>query len=376
MRIAHIIDYFHTDVLYQEFYLAKSQAEAGHEVRVIASNHRRGTVGVLGDESVGIQLLGKAGVEVVRPQSRQLGHDRVWIKGLKQALRAFRPEVVQCHGAFGSTTVRVAQVCAREDIPLLVDNHTNALNSRTASRFIGRQAYQAYNFLFGPLLQKAVRCWVAVGPEEAAFLTTILHLAEDQIELIPLGFDPKIFSFDSNRRSELRLSLGWKDDAVVVVTGRLTAYKRVDILAKLCDRMAAEHRVRLVLAGSISDATLRLVTAAAPTLSESGRLHVLPMLDRADLAELYLLADLAIFPYPSISIFEASGTGLSVALARDPYAEWIHQFQPAIRPYDPGFLDLQAMQVVDRSAAARRAHENFSWPVISDRFVERYRSIQ
>jgi glycosyltransferase involved in cell wall biosynthesis len=376
MRIAHVLDYLPTDVLYQELYLAKSQAEAGHDVRLIASNRRHSNVGPPGDESLGTQLLEQAGVEVVRPEGRQIGHDRVWIDGLKPAVRAFRPDVVQCHGVFSSTAVRVAQTCAGGDVPLLLDTHTTGMNSRAAARFLGRRAYEAYNLMFGPLLKRTVRCWVAVGPEEAAFLTRTLHVPGSQIELIPLGFDPAIFSFDAARRSELRSSSGWRDDTVVVVTGKLLPYKRVDVVADQCDRLSMDHRVRLVLAGSISDKTLELVRAAAPKLQETGRLHIRPLLGRADLAELYLLADLAIFPTPSISIFEASGTGLPVALARDPYAEWVHGLQPSIHPYDPGQLDLDAIEVGDRAAAARRAHEQFAWPVISERFVHRYRSIQ
>ncbi len=72
MRICHVIDYFHTDVGYQEYYLALEQARAGHAVHVISSKYRQHTVAVAGpDEALGAAELRDAGVTVNRLPGRQ-----------------------------------------------------------------------------------------------------------------------------------------------------------------------------------------------------------------------------------------------------------------------------------------------------------------
>src|SRR5207249_11042893 len=112
MRIIHLLDYFHTDVGYQEYYLAREMSVAGHDVRVVTTAHRHHTVAVPGvDEARGAQDLRDAGVEVVRLPARQLGHDRAWAHGLADAIASFRPDAVHCHGPFTPTAVRTAPAC-------------------------------------------------------------------------------------------------------------------------------------------------------------------------------------------------------------------------------------------------------------------------
>src|SRR5579872_2996930 len=108
MRIAHVIDYFHTDVGYQEYYLAKSMAEDGHDVRVVTTIYRQGNVATpVDDRGIGKERLDAAGVEIVRLAALQMGHDRAWVRGLGSALAEFRPSAVHCHGPFTPTAVRV-----------------------------------------------------------------------------------------------------------------------------------------------------------------------------------------------------------------------------------------------------------------------------
>ena len=135
MNIAHVIDYFHTDVGYQEYYLAKYMAEAGHRVKVISSGFRQSTVTVPGpDELAGQQALDAVGVEVVRLPARQLGHNRAWLYGLEKALRAFQPDAVHCHTSFAPTTIRVAMAKRYLHYSLLVDNHAHENCSRCLDR--------------------------------------------------------------------------------------------------------------------------------------------------------------------------------------------------------------------------------------------------
>ncbi|MDP9072880.1 MAG: glycosyltransferase family 4 protein [Actinomycetota bacterium] len=375
MKIVHVIDYFHTDVCYQEFYLAKAQAEVGHDVSVVASDARHHTVAIPQDNRLGTDLLDEAGVGIFRLKSRQLGHDRAWLGGLEKTLRELHPDVVHCHASFAPTTVRTVLACRIGAIALLIDNHMRDSNSPGSARPTAQIAYDLYRATFGSLLRRGVGCWVAVGPDEAEFLSARLNLDASDIHLIPLGFDPSVFHYDAQTRDQLRVDRGWESDFVVVMTGKqLAATDGIDVVSRACERHPAP--ARLVLAGTVDRQRLENLKRTAPRLTESGRVHVSPSLDRTELADLYLLADVAVFARPSISVFEAAGSGLPVLLHRDRYAEWVHGLHPGIRSYESQqFVFPDPITQDQRKQDARAAKERLSWEVISSEFVDHYRRI-
>lgn len=376
MRITHVIDYFHTDVGYQEFYLAKFQADAGHTVHVVTSEHRHHTVAHAGpDEVEGARMLADRGVEVIRLPARQLGHDRAWVYGLEGALRATRPEAVHCHGPFCPTTVRVARTMSKASGSLLVDNHIQSDIAPAASTPLGRATYGAYRAAFRPTLVRAVDSWVAIGPYEGDFLADRLTLDPTEIDLVPHGFDPEFFHWDATRRDAVRGDRGWSDDLVIAVTGKLHARKRVDLTATAAEEVAKHRRVRLVLAGSVDDDVRAAVHAAAPTLSGAGRIAQLPLLGRQALADLYLASDVVVFArLPSISIYEAAGTGVDVVVGMDRFGDWLAGMCSSIHSVAPNRLAAALTASDDRARSAKSAMNVFSWAQISRAFEERYRA--
>jgi glycosyltransferase involved in cell wall biosynthesis len=381
MRIAHVVDYFHTDVGYQEYYLALTQARAGHEVMVITSKHRHHALGEEGsDAKVGQKLLDDAGVDVHRLDAVQLGHDRALLRKLKDTLRSFRPDAVHCHHSFAPTTVRCAALARRLGFGLLVDNHIQEAIAPGASTPAGRAYYTEFRTSFGRYIRRRVDDWVTNGPYEKDFLLARMGLADGDVALVPLGFDPSIFAFDPQRRADERQRRAWRDDVVVAVTGKLHAGKQVELIASACERDRDEHPVRLVLAGTIDEDYLSQVRAAAPHLVEGGRFDVWPLLTRHDLAELYLAADVVAFArLPSISIYEAAGTGAVVAVGRDEFSDWLAGLAPGIRAVDPTALDITALATEatdDRAARARAATAAFSWETVSAEFVRRYEGLR
>ncbi len=375
MRIAHVIDYFHTDVGYQEYYLAKCMAESGHTVRVVTSPYRQHTVAVPGpDEEAGADALEVAGVEVVRLPARQLGHDRAWLKGLRASLSGFRPDAVHCHGPFAPTAVRVGRAKSKVDFTLLVDNHIQADIAPAASSAAGRFAYGSYRAVAGALLRQSVDHWVAIGPYERQFLAARLGLKLEEVKMIPLGFDPEIFGHDAERRRLLRDERGWTEDTVVAVTGKLNARKRPDLVAAACAEALEQGKpVRMVVAGSVDADARREIDARAKSLTSDGRLEYLPMLGRLDLADLYRCADVVVFArLPSISIYEAAGTGARVLVGRDEFSEWLNSKLPAIEPVDPYDLLGRLTPFEDRAERADQARRAFSWAGLSDIFVDLY----
>lgn len=379
MRIIHAIDYFHTDVGYQEYFLALEQAREGHQVRVVTSTARHHTVATAGpDEVTGATELEEAGVEVVRLPARQLGHDRAWIPALASAISAFGPDAIHCHGPFSPTTLTSSWAASRAQAPVLVDNHMQRFIAPGALTPAGRAFYMTFRQTAARYLRRHVADWIAIGPHEAEFLAERMGLQPDEVGLIPLGFDPSTFHFDAAARQRLRSLRGWSSDTVVAVTGKLHPRKRVDVVAAACARAARRGAaIRLVLAGDIDPDHLRQTIEASGPLARDDRLTVLPMLPKSDLADLYLAADVVVFPrLPSISIYEAIGTGAKVVVGKDAFADWLHGLHPGIESVEEAGLHEVLLPHEHREQVAAEAAAVFSWRVVSNEFLRRYESMR
>jgi glycosyltransferase involved in cell wall biosynthesis len=374
MRICHVIDYFHTDVGYQEFFLAREQASAGHAVRVISSTFRQHTVAEPGpDEVRGLAELHDAGVEVVRLSARQLGHDRAWLNGLDAAITAHFPDVAHVHGPFCPTTVRAVRACRRASVPVLVDNHIQEAIAPASTSTLGRLSYTAYRMAFGRTLRRDVGAWVANGPHEADFLADRLGIARSHVELFPLAFDPACFRYNDEQRAALRAEQGWLDDLVITATGKLHPGKRVEAVAAAAEAVARARAVRIVVAGSLPDGYENVIRRAAPKLDADGRIEIRPLLPQRELAELYLAADVVVFArLPSISIYEASGTGARVLVGEDEFARWLHSMCDVIEPVAVTDIASHLVEATDRRARADAAAKALGWPAVSTTFVDRY----
>lgn len=382
MRIIQVIDYFHTDVGYQEYFLAREQAAAGHQVTVITSEHRQHGVADVGpDEQLGLDELLASGARLVRLPARQLGHDRAWIHGLEGAIRDARPEGAHVHGPFSPTTVRAVRAARRAGASVLVDNHVQVAIAPGATDRRNRLIYAGYGATAAPYLRRAVDSWVANGPYEAEFLAERMHLADHDVELLPLGFDETDFAWNPERRQRARAELGAAPSEVVVaVSGKIHPGKRPEAAAAACERLAAgpgAPAVRLLLAGSVPAECRAAVTAAAPTLTEQGRVVELGVLGRIALGDLFHAADAVVFPrLPSISIYEAAGTGARVLVGDDRFSRWLAGLCPSVEPVAINPLDLGGLRAeeepgprTERAAAARAA---FGWSRVAADFVDRY----
>ena len=171
----------------------------------------------------------------------------------------------------------------------------------------------------------------------------------------------------------MREERGWAGDLVVAVTGKVHARKRPDLVVNACAAAERHKSVRLVFAGQVDTAVRMRAEREAPDLVKAGRLQFLPMLGRGALADLYMAADVVIFArLPSISIYEAAGTGVRLLVGRDAFSDWLQSQCSTIEAVDPSELADYLSPAVDRSGRAAIARSAFSWQSIGPRFLDRY----
>lgn len=381
MRICHVIDYFHTDVGYQEFFLARDQARAGHDVTVVSTHLRQHTVARPGpDEQMGLDELRDSGVRLIRLDARQLGHDRAWVRGLRHVVRGLDLDAVHVHGPFAPTTVRAVRAvraASSGNATILVDNHIHEDIAPGSTSGLNRRVYRAFRLAAGPYLRRRVDTWVANGPHERDFLASRMGLPVAAVRTVPLGFDPDVFGWDPSRRLRGRAAVGAENtDTVIAITGKIHPRKRPETVAAAAELECRDRSIRLVLAGTVDAESRGRIDAAAPTLAASGRIIDLGSLGRSDLSDLYHASDAVVFArLPSISIYEAAGTGTRVLVGEDDFSDWLHGLCPSVEPIDIDPIDLSSIVPSvdeDRAERAAAATTPFAWPSIAGHFVDLY----
>ena len=137
MRIACVIDYFQPQIGYQETYLAKIHQRMGHQVSVITSDryipfaNYSQTIGrVLGNRMVGSGTFQEEGLSVYRLPCILEHGSTVLLRGLRQTLRALRPDVVSVDGVFTLTAFAIAYHNGALGYPLVYDTHTSTFNTQ------------------------------------------------------------------------------------------------------------------------------------------------------------------------------------------------------------------------------------------------------
>lgn len=159
--------------------------------------------------------------------------------------------------------------------------------------------------------------------------------AGKKMKVLPLTFDAERFHFDPEVRSAKRRELGYhEDDVVLVAAGKIQQKKRLDLLLRAIANLAPSHpRLKLLLTGldgSAHAGELTRQVAEDSVLSE--RVKLIGFVDTDELNRVFNAADIGVWPrMPAITIQQAMGTGLKVAIPRN---EWVsHLIKPGTGSY-------------------------------------------
>jgi glycosyltransferase involved in cell wall biosynthesis len=262
-----------------------------------------------------------------------------------------RADVVHGHGYLYQPVVAglLAARLRRRRPRTVLTEHVGRVPQRTALLGLVQDAAIA---VAGRTSAHAADAVVVLNDRLAAELRALRPQAA--IHTIPNGIDTETFRppATAGERALIRRRLGWDERPRVLLVGRLTERKGIDLT--LAATRAARGAFQLVVAGP---GRLR---AAAPEV------EVLGPVPRALLADLYRAADALVLPsagegFP-IAAQEAAASGLPVVLARDPgYREHVAAAPGAFRLVERTPAALAAALAglgpvpADATAAARRA---------------------
>ena len=230
------------------------------------------------------------GVEVTRLASVSAARSTPIAPGLAGALRRVTADAIVLHEP--NPWALVACALARPALPLAIWYHSEVMRPRL-------QYALFYHPLVRAVYARAQRIFVsspALATEAAA-----LRPYSDRISVIPFGIEQGAWG-PTEQRQERAAALRQQGDRqhLILFTGRMVAYKGVDVLLRALARV--DH-ARAVCAGDgpMRQTWIRL----AAKLGLASRVTFPGEVSREELAALYLAADL--FVLPSVTAAEAFG---------------------------------------------------------------------
>ncbi len=204
-------------------------------------------------------------------------------------------------------------------------------------------------------------------------------------------------AFIPNGQADHRTALGLSKDPVILFTGRIDPRKGVHVLLEVFRRVQRQiPSAQLVIIGPKGSYWDQRATPYArqmeQEISQLSNVHLTgPVYDRARLAQLYAMADVACLPFVSpegfgLTSIEMQSCGVpTVTMASGGVPETVRNGQTGfvVAPHDINAMTEQVLLLL-RDAALRRQmgqaarqfmEERFAWPVIARQLLHHYTEV-
>ncbi len=328
--IVHVVDYLMPRLGYQEFLLPKWNRRHGHDVHIVTSdryspiaNYEATWGTLLGPRilSPGVSVI--EGVHVHRLPIAFEVKSRPWLLKMEETISQIGPDVIFVHGTGSPAAFHAARLARRLGLPMLMDNHM--VFSSRSHRLHAAIYYRLLRFLSPRVLGRATYKFLGVADECCDFLAKEQGIDPCAIECLPLAVDADLFRPGGETRAAIRHRFGLPEAATVVLqTGKLQPRKAPHLLAEAVAPLLKDNAdLHLVFVGGGDEEYLSRVRAPAEPLGVLGQVHFIPLVPVTELAAVYSMADIAVYPAgTSLSCLEAAACELPVIMTDLPASRW------------------------------------------------------
>jgi glycosyltransferase involved in cell wall biosynthesis len=276
--------------------MAESLARRGHDVHVVTypmgqpipvtgfTVHRVGHA--LADQRI-----------AVGPTRAKPLLDALMVGGLIRCVRRERLELIHAHNYEGALIGWSAQRVVRR--PLVYHAHNTMRDELPSYGFIRPQALAVGVARFLDAVVPRLGDEVIVLSEELRAFVGARGVPPARITLVPIGVHPEMF--DAGDGAGVRRRLGLADAPIVMYTGTLDRFQRVDYLLQAMARVLERHpEARLVIASNLAkDEDLAEVRAQARRLAIDDRMVLMHPVPLDELPSYLAAADVAVCPRPA-----------------------------------------------------------------------------
>ena len=329
MRIAVVTSFYSEGMGYTENCLPKALAELGHDVDVITSNlnvygneadYEDTYAAFLGPADQGTGRFRSDGYTVHRLESGRLG-GYVVLRELAAKIRSVKPEIVHCTEIASLQTFHLAALRLVSGFRLFTETHQHLSVVRPYMKhpggpFLKKAFYRLSRTLPTWVASFAVERCYAISPDCVRVAMRYYGVPARKLTLRSLGTDTTLFHPATTpeeiiRRQRTRQDWGYGPaDILCIYTGRFSDAKNPLVLARavasLADAGLSYHSL-FVGAGGQKEA-----------IASCRHARVLPFAKHTALADLYRMADIAVWPrQESMSMLDAAATGIPLVVSSE-----------------------------------------------------------
>jgi glycosyltransferase involved in cell wall biosynthesis len=374
VKVGIIAGFFDEFSKYQEICLAQEIVAQGHDVTVFCSNQ----VDYIFPDRVLTKLqrsryypVGEQwldGLRVVRFRPFLSKRAMVLCRHIRLAMREYSPDLLIClkPGQILSVAAAFTSFPQRTRvITVFDDNRAQYAGLDAVTSIIKRCAfYLTKGLLYSLLCRRSNRVFTNT-PNGRRIIGPLAFGKE--VDVLPLSFDPKIYSPDTLARRRTRAEIGIADEApVLITTGKAIAKKELERLISALS-LLPDPTARLIIIGTSEGAYKQFLERFAQEKGVAQRVHLIDFLPPERVASYLNAADIGIWhKQPAISIQQAMGTGLFCVLPKNDLVG--HLLTPKTGDYfrDGDYAHLQEclLRLCSRSALEfesgrqERAREN------------------
>lgn len=384
MKIVHVINYFQHQLGYQEYYLAKEHAKAGHDVYVITSNkyfpfpdYDNTLKNILGEREFKPREESIDGIKVIRLKGKlEQPARRIWLKGLLKKIREIKPDIIISHGESTYSTAILSLMLKFSKFKLITDSHTHYTEYYKKDKSFKTKIIL---FFFRNLVWKNKKLKIiAVTNQTKVFLNREYEIDSDKMNIIPLGTDTEMFCPDLDIRKSVRNELNISDNEILIIyTGKIVQSKNPALIIEACSGLFNKYNLKIIYIGSVgkeySDKFNRLKKDFDKYIIHH---EAVP---NSEIHKYYQAADIGIWPKEaSMSSVDAVSCGLPVIIS-DYLGERIsNQNGIGIKENNLESLKKAILELVSDKKLLELmgkngrllAEKHFDWKYISQQFIE------
>lgn len=309
MKILHCIGFYNTDLSYREHYYTKKLSENTNDTVYILTSNRSYPFGKLKKKSfkIGMQKI-KKNLYLIR--SKRIFQLRDFILfPYKKHIDTINPDIIHVYDGIQGIGAFISQYAKHKNIPVVYEHEQRRL-SGSVLFFIRNLIFTLPSISIILKNSNFVRC---VTPGAISFLKKIFphKMKKKQFSITSLGYDKNIFYRNTNERKFFRNKYKIKKDTICIGwTGKIYPYKNLEVIINAFKNNSESNKLFIIGTGDLNYIN-RLKHLSA---DDKNIYWITTLLNQQKLRQFFNAMDYGIWTMPTISFFEALGTGLPIII--------------------------------------------------------------
>ncbi len=383
MKIIHIINYFQHQIGYQEYFLAKEQAEAGHNVTIISSDryfpfpdYESTVKSILGNRYIGDKVEFIDGFKIIRLKSvLEKPAQRIWLKGLVKQIIRIKPDLIICHGVYNYNALVTSLLRKFLKFSIIMDSHSHYTDTYKDSKnilsLIMKMCFRYFIWADGNIK------FVAVTEQTKEFMIKEHKINGNNINIIPLGTDINRFRPDVVNRLQVRKVLNVpENDTLIIYTGKIVQTKDPALIIEACSDLFYNQNIKLLFVGNVG----REYAYRFGKLKEAYQKYIIHIeaVPNSEISKYYQASAIGVWPKEaSMSSVDAMSCGLPIIICDYLSERLKNENGIGIKEADLKSLK-KALEklVIDKKLCIQMgkngrmlAEEEYSWKSIAQKFL-------